>query len=143
MEVLNDNAGHLSNYEVLVVMKEVNKELATIKNKFSDSQKVNVFRNGEIVEEHLSNSPCAQQSTEKIKLFLQALSQFKLKQTEKLQILNSCPAKPVDLHILVEECDSRFSDEEVDSILTLVQTHLCQDVEMSEGGEERETQDAD
>ena len=122
MEILDQNAGLLSNFEVLQVVKEVNLELSVIKNKFSDEH---MFINTEKVEKFLEKSPCAQQTPERIKSFLQVLSKYKLKSSEKLQILNTCPMKPVDLHILIEECDTRFSDEEVDTILEHVQFHLC------------------
>ena len=122
MEILDENAGLLSNFEVLQVVKEVNLELSVIKNKFSDEH---MFINTEKVEKFLGKSPCSQQTPERIKSFLQVLSKYKLKSSEKLQILNTCPMKPVDLHILIEECDTRFSDEEVDTILKLIQIHLC------------------
>ncbi|KAI6661098.1 DNA-directed RNA polymerase III subunit RPC9 [Oopsacas minuta] len=128
MEILDKNAGYLSNFEVLQVVKEVNIELSVIKNKFSNEH---MFTNTENVEKFLAEGPSAQQTPEKIKSFLQTLAKFKLKPSEKLQILNTCPMKPVDLHILVEECDTRFSDDEVEKILELVQEHFCEDAMMS------------
>ena len=129
MEILDKNAGLLSNFEVLQVVKEVNIELSVIKEKFSDKH---VFKNNEKVEKFLSHSPCAEQTPDKIKSFLKQLSKYKLKHSEKLQILNTCPLKPVDLHILIEECENRFPDAggEKEGILELVKTHLCSEQEM-------------
>ena len=130
MEILDKNAGLLSNFEVLQVVREVNVELSVIKEKFSDKH---VFKNTEKVEKFLSDSPCGEQTPEKIKSFLKQLTKYKLKPSEKLQILNMCPTQIVDLHILIEGCENRFPDEgeEKDEILELVKTHLCSGQEMS------------
>ena len=129
MEILDKNAGLLSNFEVLQVVREVNVELSVIKEKFSDKH---IFKNNEKLEKFLSHSPCVEQSPEKIKSFLTQLAKYKLKHTEKLQILNTCPLKPVDLHILIEECESRFPDggSEKEEILELVRIHLGSGQEM-------------
>lgn len=49
------------------------------------------------------------------------LNQFPLFKAEKLQIVNQLPTNLVHLYAIVEECDARFSEEEVNQILQVVQ----------------------
>jgi hypothetical protein len=51
---------------------------------------------------------------------------FNLTKAEVLQLLNAVPKTPVEVHLLVEDCEERLQEEEVESLLHLVQLHLCQ-----------------
>ncbi|KAL3231443.1 DNA-directed RNA polymerase III subunit RPC9 [Nakaseomyces bracarensis] len=48
------------------------------------------------------------------------LNEFDLFQAEKLQIVNQMPVQIVHLYSIVEECDTRFSEEQIEQILALV-----------------------
>ncbi|KAH3899070.1 related to DNA-directed RNA polymerase III subunit RPC9 [Saccharomycodes ludwigii] len=49
---------------------------------------------------------------------LQKLNCYKLYKIEKLQLVNQLPTNFVHLYSIIEECDSRFSEQEIEQILT-------------------------
>ncbi|KAG7753360.1 hypothetical protein KL911_002753 [Ogataea haglerorum] len=49
------------------------------------------------------------------------LNQYSLMKIEKLEILNRLPRTIVSLFSVIEECDQRFSDEQCNNMLELVQ----------------------
>ncbi|ODV86609.1 hypothetical protein CANARDRAFT_27036 [[Candida] arabinofermentans NRRL YB-2248] len=52
------------------------------------------------------------------------LNQYSLEKIEKLEILNSLPRSIVTLYSIIEECDQRFSGEDCEAILALVQENF-------------------
>lgn len=58
--------------------------------------------------------------------FLQAIDKFKLSKYEQLQLLNQRPLQHVELHLLVDNCDDRFSEEECEELLGLVKQFLSE-----------------
>lgn len=52
---------------------------------------------------------------------MKSLNEFALFKAEKLQIVNQLPTNMVHLYAIVEECDSRFSEDQVTKILEIVQ----------------------
>jgi len=48
------------------------------------------------------------------------LNMYKLEMIEKLQILNMLPRSMVLLYAIIEDCDQRFSEEECEDLLSLV-----------------------
>lgn len=69
------------------------------------------------------------------------LSQYKLEKVEKLQIINSAPYSLVNLYSIVEECDQRFSEQEIEDILQIVQTHFPQQEVDEEEVEDQEMEE--
>ncbi|RDD41522.1 DNA-directed RNA polymerase III subunit RPC9 [Trichoplax sp. H2] len=103
MQVLDGNAGLLSNYEVT---------------------------------KHLQDTPCSVQNEQIMKDFMLAISKFKLTKAEKLMLLNQRPTSLVELHLIIEETEERFSEEEsnellqiIDDILPPVHPHDNEDTE--------------
>lgn len=93
------------------------------------------------VTSYLSKSPTAIQKIENITKAMQDLSKYELEKIEKLQIINSAPYSLVNLYSIVEECDQRFTEEEIEDILNIIQTHFPQqEDEDNEEGEEEEDQ---
>ena len=45
------------------------------------------------------------------------LHEFKLTKAEKLQIVNLLPRTMVEFYLIVEECEDRFGEDEVERIL--------------------------
>ncbi|AET40184.1 DNA-directed RNA polymerase III subunit RPC17 Ecym_5430 [Eremothecium cymbalariae DBVPG len=52
---------------------------------------------------------------------MHALNQLALFKAEKLQIVNQLPTNIVHLYSIVEECDNRFSEDQIKTILLAVQ----------------------
>jgi len=69
---------------------------------------------------YLEKQPCSLQNEEIIKKFLEATAAFKLTKAEKLQLLNYRPTTPVEIQVIVEECEERLDQEQIDSLLDTV-----------------------
>lgn len=110
----------LSNYEVLKILKDVkettksskssNKNLATI-----TYETINYLEGlkhyNELRDEHVID-------------YLEEMKRFNLTKLEKLQILNQRPKSMVELQVLIEENEERFSEEAMDMILDIVRKTL-------------------
>ncbi|QLG74445.1 hypothetical protein HG535_0G03280 [Zygotorulaspora mrakii] len=56
--------------------------------------------------------------------FVKRLNEFQLFKAEKLQIVNQLPSSMVHLYAVVEECDSRFSEQQVEQLLSIIADYL-------------------
>ncbi|KAI8801997.1 calcitonin gene-related peptide-receptor component protein, partial [Cladochytrium replicatum] len=122
MEVLDPQLALLSNWEVLAILKEEAESakrdvLRTpgTQQKFQDLKTVEY----EVIS-FLSKSPCAEQDRQSVSQLLAKLERFNLTKAEKLQIINLKPQSLIDLHLIVEEIESRLSDEYKEEILRAV-----------------------
>lgn len=52
------------------------------------------------------------------------IKKFQLEKIEVLQLINIAPRSLPVLYNVIEECDQRFSNEDMDEILDLVAKHL-------------------
>ncbi|XP_076440291.1 DNA-directed RNA polymerase III subunit RPC9-like [Babylonia areolata] len=123
MEVKNENSALLSNQEVLMLLKDIQAGR-------NDQQKPNKHQQnlGTITYEtirYLENTPCGLQTPEHVGSFMQAVKGFGLTKAEKLQLLNSRPTTMVEIHLMVEESEERFTtDEEMEQLRDTVVAHL-------------------
>lgn len=67
-----------------------------------------------------AKSPLTKINDKKFAELMTQLNQFSLFKAEKLQIVNQLPTNLVHLYAIVEECDSRFSEEQSGQILEIV-----------------------
>ncbi|KAK7790276.1 hypothetical protein R5R35_012642 [Gryllus longicercus] len=112
METINANAAILSNYEVLSLLQDT-------RSKQKRSAKSQVAAVQFEAMRYLQNSPCAEQTPEKIKQLLSAYESFNLTKAEKLMLINDPPQKEVDVHLMVEESAERLTDDQIQEILTI------------------------
>ncbi|SCU97236.1 LANO_0E15522g1_1 [Lachancea nothofagi CBS 11611] len=68
-----------------------------------------------------SKSPLTKLNDNKFAELMRQLNQFDLFKAEKLQIVNQLPTNLVHLYAIVEECDTRFSEEQTGQIIEAVQ----------------------
>jgi hypothetical protein len=68
----------------------------------------------------LKNTPCAAQTDETIDDFMQRATPYQLEKVELLMIINSRPASLAELDVLIEELDTRLTEEQIEELLTLV-----------------------
>lgn len=121
MEVIEGKEKMLSNYEVLTILKEVkestkndksttNKNLATIAyetiNYLEGLQHYNDLKDENVLD------------------YLGEMKKFNLTKLERLQILNQRPTSMVELQILIEENEERFSEEAMEIMLDIVRKTL-------------------
>lgn len=148
MEVLNKNQTLLSNCEVFGLLQQTKEALAykvltkkknqkidvnnsTIQT-LTDQQRINVDKHlPTVVYESLrflEKSPCAHQTPQIVNAFLTKLNtiqqEFQLTKIEKLGLVNHRPASAVELQVLIEDSEERFSLEQMDKLLEFVLDNL-------------------
>lgn len=142
MEVLNKNVGFLSNCEVYELLKQTKEDLTVKLTKKKqqkaqnsaadvDSSNINIDKHlPTIVYEslrYLEKTPCVNQTPDVVKQFLQKLkesSEFKLTKVERLQIINHQPKTAVELQVLIEDAEERFTIEQIDKLLEFINDNL-------------------
>ncbi|SCU91487.1 LADA_0F10264g1_1 [Lachancea dasiensis] len=66
-------------------------------------------------------SPLTKLNDQKFSELMNKLNEFSLFKAEKLQIVNQLPTNLVHLYAIVEECDSRFTEDQTAQIVEAVQ----------------------
>ncbi|KAF9154586.1 hypothetical protein DFQ27_007550 [Actinomortierella ambigua] len=127
MEILRNDAALLSNFEVLALLNDQRAQRQA--NEVHGAREVaENLRTIEFeVQRYLNNSPCATQDPEQIKNLKQAFAGYGLMKVEVLQILNLRPRTPVELVLIIEEFEERFSVEDCEKMLELITTALPRD----------------
>uniref|UniRef100_A0A914VGW6 DNA-directed RNA polymerase III subunit RPC9 n=1 Tax=Plectus sambesii TaxID=2011161 RepID=A0A914VGW6_9BILA len=121
MEVIKARATLLTNQEVLSLLKEVG-DAEKRKSKANRLQKLST-----IVYEttrYLEQTPAATQDADCIKSFLEAVKKYNLTRAESLMMVNLRPTTPVEVQLIVEECEERLTEDQVDELAQLVIKHL-------------------
>merc|ERR1712224_936070 len=59
-----------------------------------------------------------------VSAFLESIASVRLSEAEVLQILNLMPSDPVIFYKICQDCDERFSEDQVDELCALVVYHL-------------------
>ncbi|KFM81772.1 DNA-directed RNA polymerase III subunit RPC9, partial [Stegodyphus mimosarum] len=132
MEVINERAALLCNAEVLAILENSKSDLkgskygvqsGNEKNKQLSSKEKGLQRLNTIVYEtikYLEETPCATQTPEAIRNFLTAINAYSLTKGEKLQLLNLRPSSLVEIQLLIEESEERFTEDQMNEILAVV-----------------------
>lgn len=121
MEVLDADEALLSNHEVLQLLNEHKK---TQDSKKKEPKNFATIRYETV--KYLEDTPCKYQTDDAVREFLLQLKEkdFRLTKAEKLQIVNHRPTTLVELQLLVEENEERFSEEAMNEILEIVEKTL-------------------
>lgn len=114
--MLKETAAHLSNYEVLNILKEIKSNKDKPRNQLASITYQTV--------RYLEEMPCKDQTPEKIRDFLKAVEPFNLTKSEKLILLNLCPKTALEIQLIVEDGEDRLSEEEVESLLQVISDHF-------------------
>uniref|UniRef100_A0A1E1XR46 DNA-directed RNA polymerase III subunit RPC9 n=1 Tax=Amblyomma sculptum TaxID=1581419 RepID=A0A1E1XR46_AMBSC len=142
MKIIKESSAFLSNYEVLKLLKELQSD-----KKSSGSGKARTVPNLATVSyetiTYLEQTACARQTDEHIEDFLQQISAlpFKLTKIEKLQLINHRPTTAVEIQLLIEESEERLSEDDVQTILDLVERTLPPAVEEEAENEADDAED--
>ena len=126
MEIVNKKAAFLSNYEVYNLLKEVKEKQDSKTNKNAKHQKVDKHLPTVVYEslKYLEKTACVNQTPDAIREFLAKCEQYKLTKIEKLQLLNQRPATAVELQLLIEDSEERFTIEQMDELLEFLNSTL-------------------
>ena len=151
MEVINKNVAFLSNCEVYSLLKQtkedqakkiLRKKIQAAQNATSNTQQLEQLQQQQqlvninidkhlptIVYEslrYLEKTCCVNQTPEIVSEFLRKCKEkeFQLTKTEKLQLINHRPTTLVELQVLIEDAEERFTVEQIDEILDFVQDNL-------------------
>jgi hypothetical protein len=139
MEVLNDNCALLSNHEVLLLLNEIQEN----KQKLKDNKNLATIAYESI--KYLEDSTSSGLNSYSIQQFLLAIKdKFRLTKAEKLQILNQRPNSLVELQLLIEENEERFSEQAMDQLLICInQTLNCDSNEAKQTINDNEDSNSD
>ena len=119
MEVLNESSALLSNCEVLLLLNEIQEN----KSKLKDNKQLATIAYESI--KYLEDSTASGVTPQQVHDFLTAVKDtFRLTKAEKLQILNQRPNTLVELQLLIEENEERFSEEAMEQLLIVVKNTL-------------------
>ena len=136
MEVLNERAAMLSNYEVLTLLQEKVQEESNKKQSRKQSQE-NLATISYEVMKYLEKTPCRLQNEDVIRQFLLDVAPFNLTKGEKLQLLNLRPSTPVEIQLIIEESEERLrTDEELEKLIEIV-AKIPEDIQEDETNEEK------
>ena len=134
MEVLNERAAMVSNYEVFALLQEKMEESNKKQNR--KNRQENLATISYEVMKYLEKTPCKLQNEDVIRQFLLDVAPFNLTKGEKLQLLNLRPITPVEIQLIVEESEERLrTDEELEQLIEIV-AKIPEDIKDNEVKEE-------
>lgn len=131
MQILEARSALLSNWEVYSLLQQQKDERVLhdkrtrTKTKICQNLCTIQFEICEYFSTASGNSySIAQQSQEQIESLLRHFSSIALTKAEKLQILNLRPSSLLELHLIIEECEERFSQDQMEEILRAIELIL-------------------
>ncbi|ORZ16883.1 HRDC-like protein [Absidia repens] len=133
MIIKNARSALISNYEVFNLLNErieYQKEVQTTRPNVEYPEHLRTIQFE--LAEYLKTTPTKSQTTVQVKDFLQQMNQYALTLGEKLQILNLRPKSAVEIYLLIEECEERFNEQDLDNILSIIITTLPHEEENEE-----------
>lgn len=114
----------LSNYEILKLVRHVTAENKN-RPKNSRSQKSNFATILYESVKYLEDQPCNNiVNDETVEYILNELKQFELTKSEKLELINHLPNSLVELQLLIEENEERFTEEQMSQILHIFSSKM-------------------
>lgn len=122
MEVLNQQQTVLTNAEVYSFVMEEKKAFSA----FPKDQRPALALRTILYEtlSYLLETPAPSQTEEQIKSFIGVMTPYKLTGAEILQLINLRPTTAVEVQLVVEECEERLTEDQVNEIVTIVKQHF-------------------
>jgi DNA-directed RNA polymerase subunit F len=123
MKILNASAGLLTNAEVISVL---------IDRGCGDGHHhpgARSLASEKVVFEHL-RSTTATLSRSKLQLLSEEVKPFNLTRIELLQLINLVPRSAVEVHLIVESCEDRLDDEQIQQIINILSKYSVRQPKM-------------
>lgn len=125
MEVVNPCCALLSNYEVYNLLKETRADYKKLKNNFAKKNLRNANTVAYETLKYFENvSSCRFSSEETIPDFIHSVQHLSLSKAELLQLVNLRPTTHVELHAVLEECEERYSEDQIAGLLETIREKL-------------------
>ena len=118
MEIVKVNSALLSNCEVLNILNDV--KTKDNKKDLEPNARTIVYE----TSQYLNQFVISKQNTKVISEFVKAVSKFGLTEAEKLQLINLRPTTPVEVQLIVEESEERLTEEQVESLIEIIERIL-------------------
>ncbi|TPX69238.1 hypothetical protein SpCBS45565_g02576 [Spizellomyces sp. 'palustris'] len=125
MEVLELRAAHLSNFEVLTFLSELEAQKLEQPPAFgrigdADKSLMDLYTIEREVIRYLKSTPCVAQSSTQMQQFKEALQPYDITKAEKLMLLNIRPRSIAELNPLIEDIDGRLSQDQQEGLVGLI-----------------------
>ena len=102
----------ITNHEVFSFLKAVRSK--------ADNQDLRTIEY-EVIK-YLESVPSQQCTLDQLQQCMTALSKYSLTKLEKLVLLNHFPKSLVEIYPMIEECETRFSDEQLQEMIDVLQS---------------------
>ncbi|KFD49778.1 hypothetical protein M514_09373, partial [Trichuris suis] len=118
--VWNEPVASVSNMEVFRFVKE----------ELDSSKQKGVKLDGSLPEffeelvEYFKMTDVTKQTEEGLSKVIEESAQLGLSKNEALQIINLKPKSHLDMQLIVEDCESRLTEEQIDKFLALCESNL-------------------
>ena len=135
MKIVNARDGVLTNLEVKMLLEqqqaarlldERKKPLPGARRGLAGNSSWQSRQNAATISDqvlsYLADNNCSAQTRESIQVFMHAIEPYALTRAESLALVNTQPQSVVEIYLLVEECEERFSPDDVLELLRLCQT---------------------
>ncbi|KAL9652246.1 hypothetical protein ABK040_011906 [Willaertia magna] len=133
MKILKTEEFSLTNYEVQQVIQQ---QFETRKDNLHIKE-FNIKRNRDpILDFHCrllyyfdKQSKVKYQNNSTIENLLKELSRFELTKQEKMSIINSMPDTLVEIHLIIDNCVNRFSEDQTLEMIEIIRKNLLSEAE--------------
>ena len=114
MKIIEYQGGNLMNVEVKNVVEErIKHRTKSLRTEYADRNWMD-----HKVLHYVQLSTLPPSST------LVSLREMGISSIEILQMINFQPTQPVDIHVIIEKCEERYNEEQVEDILSILATGL-------------------
>eukprot|EP00249_Psilotum_nudum_P010499 c22576_g1_i1 orf=803-1234(-) len=118
MKVKDANTGLLTNFEVLDLLRSHGADHDPLAS--AESVTPSECR----VYDYIRKTPAGTQTRESVQHYFKEIDNYVLTKAERLQIVNLRPSTAVEVHLIVEDCEERMTDEAVEQFIETIASAL-------------------
>lgn len=122
--IVNDTLSYLTISKSIAATQEKEEEEEEEKNQSQEHQEEGIEETKKEENGKQRQSPLTKLNDEMFIDLMNKLNNFELYKIEKLQIVNQLPTNMVHLFAIVEECDSRFTEDQINEMIELVASYV-------------------